>query len=279
MSVLNILIQLVRLIVAVITGSKRSGWAHLPANTEPNRSLPEVVVGPVEALPSEPMATPAAPVVVMPSADPTVVSAPDFRSRIVDRRTLADQKHVYGKRDWSKVTGICLHQTACVLGERPGRWDTIGCHVGVTRGGQVIWLHDFNKLVVHGNQWNSQTVGIEIDGMYEGVEGDIKTFWRPKDQPNLQPQRPTDVQIEAVCDLVRFIHSEVARNGGQIKALVSHRQASENRRNDPGSAIWKRVALPMSAELGLNDGGPGFKLSTGYPNPESWDPTRKGYRY
>ncbi len=283
MSVLSILVKIVRIVFAVFTGARRSGWAHLPAHVEPNRPIEMPAEGTPEAPPVAAEATPVTqpgPVVVPPPvAEPVADKLSGFASKIVDRRGAASQKHVYGKRDWSKVTGICLHQTACVLGENPPRWDTVGCHVGVTRSGKVIWLHDFNKLVVHGNQWNTQTVGIEIDGMYEGVEGDIKTFWRPKDQPNLQPQRPTEEQMAAVRDLIRFICSEVTKHGGHVRALVAHRQASENRRNDPGSAIWKRVALPMSEELDLNDGGPGFKLSTGYPIPEAWDPKRKGYKY
>lgn len=278
-AVIKFLYELIKLIIAVVNRPARtSGWAHLPANTEPNRPVEVPAEAPEEAPPAAPVVTP---VVVQPTI-PTASSKyedPDFESKIVDRRKNASPKHVYGKRDWSKVTGICLHQTACVLGENPPRWDTVGCHVGVTRSGKVIWLHDFNKLVVHGNQWNSQTVGIEIDGMYEGVEGDIKTFWRPKDQPNLQPQRPTEAQLRAVRDLIRWITKQIEGNGGKAKALVAHRQASENRRNDPGSAIWKKVALPMSEELDLSDGGPGFKLSTGYPIPEVWDPKRKGYKY
>lgn len=281
MSVIKILYQLVRLVIAIFNKpSRASGWAHLPANTEPNRPVEVIAEAPVEALPASPVVTP-----VVPPPPPVPASAanpyedPDFESKIVDRRRSSSPKHVYGKRTWGQVTGICLHQTACVLGENPPRWDTVGCHVGVTRSGKVIWLHDFDKLVVHGNRWNTGTIGIEIDGMYEGVEGDIKTFWRPKDQPNLQPQRPTEVQLRAVRDLVRWLHRQVAKNGGKVTALVAHRQASENRRNDPGSRIWKDVALPMSEELGLSDGGAGFKLSNGYPIPEVWDPKRKGYKY
>jgi hypothetical protein len=307
MAIVKILYQLARLVIAFFNRSARaSGWAHLPANAEPNRKVEVPAEGlveaqeahPTEAIPAEPSAAtasaeppplaasvePSTAVTIKPS-DPLSSATtfeyedPDFESKIIDRRKDASPKHVYGRRAWDRVTGVCLHQTACVLGENPPRWDTVGCHVGVTRSGKVIWLHDFNKLVVHGNRWNAQTVGIEIDGMYEGVEGDIRTFWRPKDQPNLQPQRPTEVQLRAVRDLIRWIKKQVIKNGGKLNALVAHRQASVNRRNDPGSRIWKDVALPMSKELDLSDGGPGFKLGDGYPIPEEWDPRRKGYRY
>jgi hypothetical protein len=199
--------------------------------------------------------------------------------RYIDRRAFASKKHDYGQRDWSKVTGICLHQTACVLGERPGRWDAIGCHVGVTRSGQVMHLHNFNRLIVHGNGWNSQTVGIEIDGMYAGIEGNDRTFWRPKDEPNRQPQKLTAETIAATRQMIRWICDQVADHGGKIKVLVAHRQASENRQSDPGSAIWKDIALPMMDELNLSDGGHGFKIGTGYAIPEAWDPRKKGIKY
>lgn len=211
---------------------------------------------------------------------PPIPQTTSFADRLRDRRSVANQKYVYGRRDWSKVTGICLHQTACVLGERPARWDTVGAHCGVTRSGQVIWLHDYDKLVVHGNGWNTQTVGIEIDGLYAGVEGDLSTIWNDPSTPQREVgQVLTSESVEATCQLIRQICEEVRRHGGQIKALVAHRQASINRRSDPGEAIWKRIALPMSAELGLHDGGPNFKLGNGYPIPEKWDPSRKGIKY
>lgn len=202
-----------------------------------------------------------------------------FNGLLRDRRKESSSKHVYGRRDWSKVTGICLHQTACVLGERPVRWDTVGCHAGITRSGQIVWLHDFDKLVVHGNGWNAQTVGLEIDGMYEGIKGNIKTFWRPADEPNRKPQHLTPEARESVKEFIRFICEEVERHGGKIKVIVAHRQSSKNRQSDPGSQIWQEIALEMMKELGLSDGGPGFKIGTGYAIPEAWDSSRKGIKY
>jgi hypothetical protein len=197
-----------------------------------------------------------------------------------DLRTQASQKHDYGKRAWTAVTGICLHQTACLLGERPARWETVGAHLGVTRGGRVIWLHDFDRLVVHGNGWNTQTVGIEIDGLYAGLEGDPRTVWDDPSTPNRERGMVLTAEaIDATTTAIRWICSEVARRGGAIKALVAHRQASEDRRNDPGSAIWKAVALPLQAELELSDGGVGFKLGSGRPIPEAWDPRCIGVKY
>jgi len=200
-----------------------------------------------------------------------------------DQRAVASQVHAGQKakgRSWKSTTGICLHQTACVLGERPGRWDTVGCHVGITRAGQVMWLHNFDKIVAHGNGWNTQTVGIEIDGLYEGIEGFPATVWDdPSTKVHEVGQLPTPESVTATMQVIRWICDTVAQNGGSVRALVAHRQASANRRNDPGSALWKAVALPMHKELGLNDGGPGFTLGQGYPIPEAWDPRYRGVKY
>lgn len=191
---------------------------------------------------------------------------------LLDRRPEAEGKHVYGWRSWTKVTGICLHQTACVLGERPARWNGVGCHIGITRSGKVIWLHDFDKLVVHGNGWNAQTVGIEIDGLYAGIDGEQRTVWDDPDTPSReQGMALTPEAIEAARQTIRWICAEVKRHGGHVRALVAHRQSSATRRNDPGSAIWQSVALPMQRELGLSDGGAGFAIGQGRPIPTAWN--------
>jgi N-acetyl-anhydromuramyl-L-alanine amidase AmpD len=189
------------------------------------------------------------------------------RPTLVDRRKTASKAHDHGKR--RPPTGICLHQTACLLGERPSRWDTVGAHIGITRGGQIIWLHDFDRLVWHGNGWNQGTIGIEIDGLYAGVEGDASTVWGKEAPMALTPEA-----AEAARQVIRWLVCEVPT----IRALVAHRQSSMTRRSDPGQAIWQAVAVPLHAELELSDGGVGFKLG-GYAIPEAWDPRCRGIAY
>jgi hypothetical protein len=203
----------------------------------------------------------------------------------LDRRKTAAQAHgpggkwKVGRRPWSKVTGICLHQTACWLGERPERWDTVGAHIGITRAGRVIWLHDFTHLVAHGNGWNNQTVGIEIDGLYAGVKGDPSTVWDDPDTAGHETEMELTIEtIISAKETISWIVRECATYNANISALVAHRQSSKDRRNDPGSAIWKSIALPMSDELVLSDGGPGFAIG-GYPIPEAWDSSRVGIKY
>jgi hypothetical protein len=199
---------------------------------------------------------------------------------MVDLRRTASQQHVYGERPWASITGICLHQTACLLGERSARWNSLGAHFGVMRSGDVVWCHDLDKLVAHGNGWNSGTVGVELDGLYAGIQGDRSTIWDdPSTASREKAHMLTAEMIVEAKMLIRWICSEVAAQGGQIRALVAHRQSSKNRRNDPGSAIWKNIALPLHEELGLSDGGIGFTLGEGQAIPEAWDPRCKGSKY
>lgn len=258
-------------IVRLFSGLRSS--AHQGANTnaplvpppdqsEPVQNKPE----PVPAHEPTPTTSPA-PVKALPG------------TKFNDLRKVATQEDVGGKRSWKEVTGICLHQTACLLGERPERWRSVGCHVGVTRGGQVNWLHEFNKIVWHGNGFNNRTVGIECDGLYAGIQGDPRTVWDDPTTPAKESgMELTPELIGALKETVRWIVSEVSKAGGEVKFLLAHRQSSVNRRNDPGSALWQ-VALELMEELNLSDGGPGFKTGNGYLIPESWDPAKKGVKY
>lgn len=194
-----------------------------------------------------------------------------------DLRSSASRRWVMRRRAWTEVTGITLHQTACVLGERPDRWLGIGAHLGVTRGGRAMWLHDLEVAVVHGNGLNADTVGIELDGTYAGVEGDPATFWRAPGS-TAQPQAPTVELVETALAVCRWIAATVARHGGRVRHVWAHRQASAQRRSDPGGALWQAVAVPLAAELGLEDVGDQTR-GDGAPIPEAWDPRRRGVRY
>jgi hypothetical protein len=78
---------------------------------------------------------------------------------------------------------------------------------------------------------------------------------------------------------VRWICDEVARHGGRVAQLLAHRQASCHRESDPGSALWRLVAVPLHTDLGLNDGGPRYTMGSGLPIPDAWDPKCVGVKY
>jgi hypothetical protein len=204
---------------------------------------------------------------------------------LVDRRPFTGLNKDLGPRPWSKVKGWCLHQTACNLHAsiHLDRCDNVGAHWVVYPDGRKFQLHNIDRIIIHGNGWNNQTIGIEIDGLFAGVEGNDATVWDdPSTKYKERAGSVTTAQILAVEDIIRYDYNIIKSHGGTPTVIVAHRQASRDRRNDPGSKVWKSIALPMIAELKLSDGGPGFALSDGNggrPIPEEWDPTRKGFPY
>jgi hypothetical protein len=183
-----------------------------------------------------------------------------------------------GSRTWRDVRGITLHQTACELGTRDGRWDTLAAHFGVMRSGRIVYAHDVLEMIWHAQGWSHQCIGIEIDGLFAGDEH--HDVWdNPATSIHEQASLLLPVQVEATKGLIRWLHSLVQTNGGELVTLGSHRQSYAGRQDDPGADIWRAIALPISAELGLTDGGKGFKLDTGRPNPETWNPAYVGVKY
>lgn len=174
-----------------------------------------------------------------------------------------------GPRDWKTITSIVLHQTDCVLGERPERWFNVPVHLGATRGGQIILLNPLNQLLYHANALNKDSIGIEIDGHYEGIEGDIRTY--NDYDTGRKPQKPTPEGIQAARLAVDWICDEVKANGGLITEIWAHRQGSNTRQRDPGSHIWKEVAL-WAEEQGLAMTSASFVRGKGQPIPQAWDP-------
>jgi len=198
-----------------------------------------------------------------------------------------------GTRKLSEITGITLHQTACVLGEKVHRWYNVACHIAITRDGQILFNNDFIKKVWHGNGFNNKTIGFEIDGHFAGLETldeesgewtpDMASYWRPKGSDR-KPLSITPEQVEACKEAIRWCKRVVDGAGGDLKYLVAHRQSSPSRVSDPGEKTWKLVALPMIEELGMTEGGPDYyildsKKRAGKPIPEAWNPAHDGVKY
>lgn len=166
-------------------------------------------------------------------------------------------------RDPGSVTGVMLHRTACVLGERPARWKRINAHIGVTMGGRVIIMHDPRMVIWHGNKPSPGLIGIEIDGNPEGVPG---RYWKPGGGPHPL----TADQIASANEiLLPWLQSWFESNGARWILTVAHRQSSGDRDYDPGYETWQRIALPWMRATGSADGG--LTWGTGNPIPHEWD--------
>lgn len=236
-------------------------------------------------------------------ADPgsaEVVTPEDFLRLVVDRRdfhvpTYETEKNgkktrvAYSphERPWKETTGFTLHQTACDMGERAERYDTIGSHWSITRAGVIHWHCDNNRVVYHGQGWNNRCTSVEVNGRYAGREDDpstardeaLDTTWNDPSTPQReQPMQVTAASMVSLRMLGRFIAYDIMSHGGTLKVLCAHRQSSTSRRNDPGEGIWKQGAAPIISELGLSYGGIGFTIG-GFPIPECWDKNAKGIPY
>lgn len=189
---------------------------------------------------------------------------------------------------WKETTGVVVHQTACDMGTNPERYDTIGAHFSGMRDGRVNWHADLNRYVIHANGFNQRCVGYEVNGLYAGLEDDprtahdeaLATTWDdPTTKHREKPMRVEPVQLYMLRATIRWCCYVTARNDGHMQFLLFHRQSSGTRQNDPGEAIARGVE-PLYDELGLSDGGPGFKIDNGRPIPDAWrsGPAR-GVRY
>jgi len=216
-------------------------------------------------------------------------------SRLIDRRQYAKHRWDYGPRPITQVRGGTMHQTACIMSvsKDPARFDDGGAHFFITRpaggyygDGDILWIYDVTRRVIHGNEWNTQCWGGEFDGLFAGLIGNMKTVWNDPKTPYVeQPVLLTDKQAESGLELIEWMFYDIQRQGGAMHSLNTHRQSSADRPSDPGEEVCKKVVEPMWRKLGLTDGGPGFVLGGpdgGRPNPREWfpnDPARAAYGY
>jgi hypothetical protein len=191
-----------------------------------------------------------------------------------------------GYRSWKKVTGITLHQTAADFGTNAHRLLNVPVHGATLKDGKIVLLHDPTAYMWHAHSLNKYDLGIEVSCRAAGIEGNELTSWMSKreKEKGLKPVdicvEATDIQLEATKELIRYYVNLVKENGGEIKYLHAHRQGHKSRVSDPGSRIWKNVAIPIMDELGLKCGPIGWKVGSGTPIPEAWDEANgKGVDY
>jgi peptidoglycan hydrolase-like protein with peptidoglycan-binding domain len=176
----------------------------------------------------------------------------------VERRWCSDSKN--------QMRGVMLHQTGCWMPENTGTWRKINAHAGITHEGTLILMFPFNMLIWHGNNFSQNTIGVEIAGLYEGVNGKRRTVF-PLDSPisELSAQ-----QVKASFKLADLILEAFVENGDIWEYLVAHRQSSNQRLADPGEEIWRRIGLRWIQRYKLKDWSQ-EKIGTGKPIPRDWD--------
>jgi hypothetical protein len=204
-------------------------------------------------------------------------------------------------RDPSKVDGIVMHQAAVQWGSRPShkkqaaamlkaegldpeenlaQWERLAlalrvvedvpAHATAMQSGDVVLRSPLEAFLYHANALNKRSLGLEIEGLYDGVE-----------VAGAHPE-PTPVTIAAARRAVRELYERGIEAGMPIKYLWAHRQSSGTRRADPGSMLWLEVGVWASKELGLEiqpmETWLSLKSGRGKPIPESWG-GQEGVRY
>lgn len=192
---------------------------------------------------------------------------------IVDIRDTHARPRLYGKkRNWSNIIGVTLHQTGCNMPADPQKWRNLNAHYGITKEGVIVWANDETDMIWHGNNLSQATIGVEIEGNFEGVSGLPATLWKGGGPACYL----TDAQLMASGSLFVHLSNRFVENDSLWRKVYAHRQSSGTRRGDPGSEIWQKIALPWIQGLAMPsmDGGPEFHLDSGKPIPDSWDSSR-----
>lgn len=211
----------------------------------------------------------------------TTIRAYDVRSEYRHDPTDRAEKLVRGRvvvRDPKAIDAICLHQTAVTFGVSSSavraaggdaqlaqfmRAKRVNAHVTAFDEGAFVAAYPLRHHVNHGNGANARSIGLEIEGLFNGRPGGDRS-------------EPTDLLVEAARAACSWIVEAAAAEGITIRHVLAHRQYASDRRADPGWALWQRVAIEhCERTLGLAT-LPLLTDRTGKPIPREWDPRQTG---
>jgi len=178
------------------------------------------------------------------------------------------------KRDPKTITGVCLHQTACVFGPANDRAKAhqraigIPAHAVAFRDGCVALPAPLSWYLYTSNGLNAFTLGLEIEGIYPGYPG--AKVWGDS------PATPFDSLVrDTARAALKYLVDEGRKAGMPIEYLYAHRQSNGQKPSDPGYEIWQQVALEYGVEqLGLKTRNE-YVVGDGKPIPSAWDPKSK----
>lgn len=191
------------------------------------------------------------------------------KGTFVDRRGKHPRPRLYKcKRPWSQIAGVTLHQTGCEMPKNPAGWDRLNAHIGITQEGVAILVNDPTDFIWHAQGLSKNTIGIEIEGNYCGIHGDMRTLWKGGGGPHYLNSK----MINALWDIRCWLEEEFERQGQLWTLVHAHRQSAQSRIADPGEEIWSRVGRPWcDVVLGATAGPEGWCRGTGRPIPKEWD--------
>ena len=170
------------------------------------------------------------------------------------------------------ITGVVVHQTACVFGPAADRAKAhrralgIPAHAVAFRDGVVVLPCPLSWYVYTSNGLNARTLGLEIEGIYPG-RADGKVWGKEPATPFDELARDT-----ARAALKRLV-DEGRAAGMPIEWVYAHRQSNGQKPSDPGVEIWRSVVLEYGVPvLGLKPRNM-ETLDDGKAIPRDWDPS------
>jgi hypothetical protein len=208
--------------------------------------------------------------------------------RIIDLTARATKKWKHMRKP-SQVDTLVLHQMACCYQVKDPltRFLNIAPHFAILPDGRILQIHPLLLWTGASNGFNDRSVAVEFAGNFPNYKG---KWWQdrkemaairerlrkrgvsePKINAHLQAyvkaneNQVTPQQIESGRYLVRYLIQKMG-----LKKIVAHRQSSITRENDPGPDIWSQVGQWATQNLGLSDGGPGYKIGKGFAIPDLW---------
>lgn len=176
-------------------------------------------------------------------------------------------------RDPRTIKSIILHQMAYKAKDKnglysnPERYLSVGAHFCIMLDGRIMQHHPISRFIWHSNCTSPLSIGVEFEGNFPNIKG---KWWYPTNEKTgkkmkKNEDKPTPAQFEAGQFLLKYLKTVIG-----LKNVLAHRQSSEDRENDPGPDIWFNVGEWGLANLGLSDGGKGFKCGTGNLILEKW---------
>ena len=194
------------------------------------------------------------------------------------------------RRDPKTITGIVIHQTACVFGvtdlwrRRAARVHRAGitgfdpedtahhlralrssvAHIFAMNCGHIIQVCPLDWYDNSANGLNATTVSLEVEGRFPGIMG--------------RPRKGTmsgDLLFAAMNALNHIVETGCGA-GMPLQYIYAHRQSNKNRRSDPGEEIWRRIVTGYAVQMLGLETLPGFTCTGGKAIPEEWDENGEG---
>jgi peptidoglycan hydrolase-like protein with peptidoglycan-binding domain len=182
-------------------------------------------------------------------------------SRIIDLTAQADKTLRKGTRDPKKVHALVLHQMACCFKPKDPlkRFLNLNAHFAILSDGRILQLHPISAMLWSSNGFNAGSVAVEFAGNFPNTAG---KWW---EGAKFGRDRATPAQLDAGRYLIGYLKRTMG-----LTHVLAHRQSSGTRENDPGPDVWYNVGQWAIENVGMKDGGPGFKVGTGNPILDSW---------